>query len=67
MVLRVTGLQVRGYVFSTYQSLPSIRGRANSVPTLNRLFARLTFSAVEAHSYPNFTKLTLTIALWWHS
>jgi len=27
--------------FSTYLSLPSVRGRANGVPILNRLFVRL--------------------------
>jgi len=30
-----------GGMFSTYISLPSITGRANSVPILNRLFVRL--------------------------
>jgi len=35
---RPTGQGVR---FSTYLSLPSIRGRANGVPILNRLFVRV--------------------------
>jgi len=37
-----------GLRFSTYHSFPSIRGRGNGMPTLNRLFVRLTVSAVEA-------------------
>ena len=46
--LLVTGLQVT-LLFSTLQlSLPSITGKANGVHTPNRLFARLTVSAVKA-------------------
>jgi len=42
---RLTGQALR---FSTYRILPSIRGRANGVPTPNGLFVRLTVSAVAA-------------------
>jgi len=51
---RPTGQALR---FSTYRSLPSIRGRANGVPTLNRLFVRLTVSAVEA---PKLIQISLS-------
>jgi len=58
-VLHVTGLGCAGQVlrFPTYRSLPSIKGRANGVPTLNRLFVRLTISAVEA---PKVTQISLS-------
>ena len=42
-----TELQVRGCVFRLIPHLLE-EGRANGVPTLNRLFVRLTVSAVEA-------------------
>ena len=47
----------QGLRFSTYRSLPSIRGRANVVPTMNRLFVRLTILAVEA---PKVTQILLS-------
>jgi len=58
--------------FSTYLSLPSVTGRANSVPIQNRFFCRTyRFGCTEAtrtpKSYPNFDKGTLTIALRWQS
>jgi len=48
-----------GVTFLTYRSLPSIRGRARpkGVPTLNRLFVRLTVSAVEV---PKVTQISLS-------
>jgi len=43
--------------FSTQLSLPSIRGRANGVPILNRLFVLLTVLPVDA---PKFTQILLS-------
>jgi len=53
--LLVTGLQASGCVFRLKLSLPSVRGRANGVPTPNGLFVRLTISAAEA---PNATHIS---------
>jgi len=57
MVLYVTGPYRLGVTFSTYRSLSSIRGRANGVPTLNRVFVQLTVSAIEA---PKVTQISLS-------
>jgi len=43
--------------FDLALSLPSITGRANSVPISNRLFMRLIVSAVEA---PKVTQISIT-------
>ena len=57
--LRVTGLQVRGYVFRQL-SLPSIRGRANGVPFPSRLFVRFTVSPVEAPKVTHVSVMNVT-------
>jgi len=54
---RPTGQELR---FSTSPSLPSIRGRANGVPTWKRLFVRLTVSAVEVPKVDRFSILLVT-------
>jgi len=55
--LSLTQAYMSGVTFSTYRGLPSTRGRANGVPTLNRPFVRLTVSAVEA---PKVIKISLS-------
>ena len=47
----------QGLRFSTSLRIPSVTGRANGVPALNRLFVRLTISAVEA---PKVTQILLS-------
>ena len=53
-VLHVTGLQVRGYVFRLIEAFRLLK-EGPTVPTLNRLFVRLTVSALEA---PKVTQIS---------
>jgi len=56
MGIRVTGLGHR-LRFSIQLNLPSVRDRANGVPTPNRLFVRLTVLAVYA---PKVTQISIS-------
>jgi len=49
----------QGVCFSTYLSFPSITGRANGVPILNRLFVRLNRFGYRLEA-PKVTQISLS-------
>jgi len=63
--LRVTGLQIMGYVFD--MATPSIYYRnTNAAPTRIDFLCDYRFGSRSSQSYPNFAKWPVTNALLWH-